>query len=208
MGIVPLPGVIQQNPAVAEVMRWHAAADGSRKASGSNPRVHVGSDDPTTWSEEPMRAVLAEMMRGVVWVARSVNRFAPGEFEAFTVQTRAEYVIVQRDGGLGARNHPMTAWTGIYCVEAPAPAPERLDSGQLRIYESRMGNMFADATTDTMTIPFRPGHYGWTLKPGVLVVFPGGLLYEIAPVRGDGELLVLTVRARFLAPGQTGVTGW
>lgn len=208
MGVMPLPQVANQNAAVAALVRRRAVADGFRQSADSNPLVHVGRDDLTAWSEEPMRTVMAEMLRGIVSVARSVNRFAPGEFEALTVQARAEYVIVRRDGGLGVRNHPMTAWTGLYCVEAPAPAPERPDSGQLRIYESRMRNMFADATTDSMAVPFRPGHYGWTLVPGVLVVFPGGLMHEIAPVRGDGDLLVLTVRARFLAPGQKGVTGW
>ncbi len=208
MGVVPLPEAAKRNAAVAEVMTRRAAAEATASAQGASPLVHVGTDDPMTWSEEPVRAVMGEVLRAVCWVARSVNHFAPGEFESLTLQARAAYVIVSRDGGLAARNHPMSAWTAIYCVETPEPAPERPDSGQLRIYESRMGNMFADATTDTMAVPYRPGHYGWHLAPGVLVAFPGGMMHEIAPVRGAGRLLLLTVRARFVAPGQKGVSRW
>lgn len=208
MGVVPLPEAAKWNAAVAEVVTHRAAADASGGPSGANRLTYVGTDDLMAWSEAPVRAVMAEILRGIAWVARSVNRFTSGEFESFALQARAACVIVHQNGGLPARNCPMSGWTAIYCVEAPEPAAERPDSGALRIYESRLGNMFADATLDTMALPFRPGHYGWTLAPGVLVVFPGSLMHEIAPVRGAGRLLALTVRARFLAPGQKGVSGW
>lgn len=207
LGVVPLPEAAKLNAAVAQIVTRRAATDVSR-GPGSSPLVLVGTDDAMTWVEEPMQAMMAEILRGIAWMARSVNRFPPGEFESLTLQARAAYVIVNRDGGLGARNHPMSAWTGIYCVEAPEPAAERIDSGRLRIYEPRMYPMFADVTTDTMVLPFRPGHHGYDLAPGVLALFPGGAMYEIAPVRGPGRLMALTVQARFLAPGQKGVPGW
>jgi len=209
MGVIPLPEAARWNTPVAEIVTRRAAADVSRASPGSpGPLVQVGTEDTMTWNEAPMRSVMAEILRGIAWMARSVNRFAPGEFDSFALQARATYLIVNRDCGLGIRNHPMSAWTGIYCVEAPEPAAERTDSGRLRVYESRLYTMFADATTDTMVLPFRPGHYGYDPAPGVLVIFPGGALYEIAPVRGAGRLLALTVQARFVAPGQKGLSGW
>jgi hypothetical protein len=211
MGVLALPEASPSNPLVADIVTRRARADLEAAApgrSGPSPLVQVGADDAMAWGEAPVRALLGEILRGISWMARSVNRFAPGEFESFSLQARASYLIVSRDGGLGARNHPMSAWTGIYCIEAPEPAPERADSGQLRIYESRMGNMFADATTDTMVPPYRPGHYGYRLVQGTLVIFPGAATYEIAPVRAAGRLLALTVRARFVAPGQSGVARW
>ena len=208
LGVVPLPEAARWHAAAAEAVMRHAAADAAAGGPDSSPLVQVGSDDAVTWSDEPVRALIAEILRGVAWVARGVNRFPPGQFESFELQARASYVIVNRDGGLGARNHPLTAWTGVYCLEAPERAPDRADSGTLRIYETRMGNMFADATTDAMVLPFRAGHCGFHLAPGVLAVFPGGASYEIAPVRGPGRLLALTVQARFVAPGQKGVGRW
>ncbi|MGH8200268.1 MAG: hypothetical protein ACREVO_07870 [Steroidobacteraceae bacterium] len=208
MGVVPLPEAAKWNGAVGGIVTRRAAAEVSQGDPRCGPLVRVGTEDAMTWNEEPMRAMMAEILRGIAWMARNVNRFAPGEFESLALQARAAYLIVNRDGGLGARNHPMSAWTGIYCIEAPEPAPERTDSGRLRVYESRMYTMFADATTDTMVLPFRPGHHGYHLDPGTLVIFPGGAMYEIAPVRGAGRLLALTVRARFVAPGQTEVSRW
>ena len=208
LGVAPLPEAAKWNTAAAQIVTRRAAADAARRGPGSDPLVLVGTDDVMTWDDAPLRAMIAEILRGVGWMARSVNRFGPGEFESLTLQARATYLIVNRDGGLGARNHPMSAWTGIYCVEAPEPAAERGDSGRLRIYEPRMYPMFADATTDRMALPFRPGHHGYDLVPGVLAIFPGGAMYEIAPVRGAGRLLALSVQARFVAPGQKGVSGW
>lgn len=208
LGVVPLPEAAKWNTAVAEIITRRAAAAGAGGSPGADKLTHLGTDDAMTWNDEPMRAITAEILRGIAWMARSVNRFAPAQFESLAVQARAAYLIVNRDGALGARNHPMSAWTGIYCIEAPEPAAERADSGRLRIYETRMHAMFADATTDTMVLPYRPGHYGYQLVPGVLAIFPGGAMYEIAPVRGAGRLLALVVQARFVAPGQKGLSGW
>ena len=207
LGVTPLPEAARWNTAVAEIITRRAAAEVTGSA-GADPLVRIGTDDVLTWSEEPVRAMLAGILGGIAWMARSVNSFKPGEFEALALQARATYLIVNRDGALGARNHPMSAWTGIYCIEAPEPAAERSDSGRLRLYETRMYAMFADATTDTIALPYRPGHHGCQLAPGELAVFPGGAMYEIAPVRGAGRLLALTVQARFVAPGQKGVSGW
>jgi hypothetical protein len=208
LGVTPLPEAAKWNAAVAEIVTRRAALEVASGSTGAAPLLRLGADDAMTWSEEPVRVMLAEIVRGVAWMARSVNQFAAGQFESLALQARAAYVIVNQDGALGARNHPMSAWTGVYCVEAPQAAAERSDSGRLRIYETRMYPMFADATTDTMVLPYRPGHYGYQLAPGVLAVFPGGAMYEIAPVRGAGRLLALTVQARFVAPGQKGVSGW
>jgi len=208
LGVIPLPEAAKWHAAAAKIISRRAAAEPGRESPRAEPLVCVGTDDAMSWDDPPMRAMMAEILRGIAWMARGVNSFAPGTFESLTLQARAAYLIVNQDGALGARNHSMSAWTGIYCIEAPEPAAERADSGRLRIYETRMYAMFADATTDTMALPFRPGHYGYQLAPGMLAVFPGGAMYEIAPVRGAGRLLALTVQARFVAPGQKGVSGW
>ena len=84
----------------------------------------------------------------------------------------------------------------------------RADSGVLRLYESRLGTMFADATNAAMRVPFTPGHYTWRPVPGQLAVFPAWLTHEIALLRAPGQLVLVTVRVRFVAPGQKGVMRW
>jgi hypothetical protein len=115
---------------------------------------------------------------------------------------------VAPDGRVPAAIYPLTAWCGIYCVAAPPPSAMRSDSGVLRLYESRLGTMFADATNAAMQVPFTPGHYSWQPVPGQLAVFPGSLTHEIALVRSPGHLVLVTVRVRFVAPGQQGMTRW
>jgi hypothetical protein len=107
-----------------------------------------------------------------------------------------------------AINYPLAAWCAIYCVAAPEPSAKRQDSGILRLYESRLGTMFADASTSAMRLPFKPGHFGLRPEPGQLAVFPASVTHEIALVRSRQQLVLVTVCLRFVAPGQQGVARW
>ncbi len=68
--------------------------------------------------------------------------------------------------------------------------------------------MFADATNAVMRMPFTPGHYSWRPVPGHMAVFPASLTHEIALLRSPGQLVLVTVRVRFVAPGQQGMARW
>jgi hypothetical protein len=78
----------------------------------------------------------------------------------------------------------------------------------LRLYESRLGTMFQDATNAQLRVPFRTAHYSWHPVPGHMVIFPAYLTHEIALLRAPGELTFVTLRLRFVAPGQSGMTRW
>jgi hypothetical protein len=84
----------------------------------------------------------------------------------------------------------------------------RQDSGVLRLYEGRLGTMFADATTSSMHTLYATGHCTWRPVPGSVAVFPAWLRHEIALLRAQGELILLTLRVRFVAPGQEGQANW
>jgi hypothetical protein len=116
--------------------------------------------------------------------------------------------VISMNGCVPAATYPLTAWCGIYCIAAPEPSATRADSGLLRLYETRLGTMFADASNAAMRMPYSPGHYGWRPVPGQMAVFPASLTHEIALVRSPGELVLVTVRARYVAPGQQGVPRW
>ena len=116
--------------------------------------------------------------------------------------------MVRTNGSVPAAMYPLTAWCAIYCVAAPPPSTTRADSGVLRLYESRLGTMFQDATNSAMRIPFRTSHYAWRPEPGGLAVFPASLTHEIALLRSPGELVLVTMRLRFVVPGQHGFGRW
>jgi len=158
---------------------------------------------------DPLFQTLREtLLEGVCTAVRAVNDYTPEQFEAFTTEARGWLTLVQPDGQITATSYPMTSWLGMYCIAAPEPSPTRYDSGVLRLYESRLGTMFSDATNSLLKSPFRTGHHAWTPLPGVLAVFPASALHEVATLRSATPLMLATVRVRFTAPGQLGHSLW
>jgi hypothetical protein len=141
-------------------------------------------------------------------VVGSVNEFSEDEFRSFRIEARGWYTIVEPDGCVPATLHPLASWCAMYCVAAPPPAVGRVDGGVLRLYESRFGTAFQDATNSVMRLPFKPGHYAWRPVPGQMAVFPASLTHEIALSRSAGRLVLVTLRIRFVAPGQQGMGRW
>jgi hypothetical protein len=210
-GVVPLPEVAALNPALGALFAARAGApadaDGGR-AQLPNPLVHRSRDDLLEWPDEPVRRLTAGIFRGVSAVAAAVNDFSDAQLRALKVEARGWFTVIKTDGHVPAASHPLTAWCAIYCVSAPAPSATRHDGGVVRIYESRLGTMYQDATLSAMRIPFTQAHYAWRPVPGQMAVFPASLTHEIAMFRSPGELVLVTARVRFVAPGQQGVARW
>jgi hypothetical protein len=196
------------NPLLKALFAARAASDGGEGSRVASPSCYVSRDDLFQWTDEPVRRMTGEMMRGVGSVVAAVNDFSTAQLASFTAQARGWFTLVRPDGCVPATLYPLTAWVAIYCVAAPQPSPQRRDSGVLRLYESRLGTMFSDATTSVMSIPYRPGHYSWRPVPGEMAVFPASITHEIALNRAADDLVLVTLRIRFVAPGQEGVPRW
>jgi hypothetical protein len=205
-GVVSLPDAETQNPALAALFEARSRAD--RSAQSQDSFCYRSGDDLLEWPEAPVRQLAAAIFRGVYSVVNSVNDFTEPQLRSLQPQARGWLTIIKPDGCVPAVSYPLTAWCAIYCVAAPQPSATRRDSGVLRLYESRPGTAFTDASTAAMRIPFTPGHHGWRPVPGQLAVFPGALTHEIALVRSEGSLMLVTVRVRFVAPGQQGLSRW
>jgi len=205
-GILPLDGAPSLNPALIELLTTRIATS----ADGPQPHAlrYAGRDDLTDSRDPSVQRLLAGMFRGIVAVVREVNDMDDAELRTLTMQARAWFTVVQPDGCLPPANHPLSAWCAVYCVAGPGESATRADSGLLRILESRLATSFADATTADMRLPYRPGHYAWRPVPGQMAVFPAGVTYEIAPLRAQDPLVLVTVRTRFVSPRQEGVGHW
>jgi hypothetical protein len=209
-GVVPLPEAEKHNPALGELLRARAAADPRGGAAGSTPLCYLSAEDLLDWGRgsPELSRVCGDMLGGVLAVADSVNRFAPGQLQSFTAQARGSFAIVRLNGNVPVVQYSQSAWCAIYCVASPPPSQERQDSGVLRLYEGRLGTMFADATNSTMHTLYANGHCTWRPVPGSVAVFPAWVRHEIALLRSPGELILLTLRVRFVAPGQEGQANW
>jgi hypothetical protein len=205
LGIATVPKAEELNPQLVELFTQRL---GEGRPPHANPNVYRGQDDLFEWPEQPTRALAGEIFRAVCSVVETLNAFDPGQLQSFKLEARGWFTIVEQNGSLPAANYPLTAWCAIYCVAAPEPSVTRQDSGVLRLYESRLGTMFQDATNSVMRVPFTPGHYAWRPVPGQLAIFPASVTHEIALVRSAGRLILVTARVRFVAPGQQGVGRW
>lgn len=203
-GIVTVPKSEDLNPQLVDLFMQRC----SRRAPPANTPVYRSQDDLFEWPEQATRALATEILRGVCSVVETLNTFDPGRLRSFNVEARGWFTIIEQLGALPATNYPLTAWCAMYCVAAPAPSATRQDSGVLRLYESRLGTMFQDATNSVMRVPFTPGHYAWRPAPGQMAIFPASLTHEIALLRSAGKLILVTARVRFVAPGQQGVGRW
>jgi hypothetical protein len=207
LGVVTLPAAsAQSSPAVTQLLARHAAAN---PAPATADRLCYHShDDLLEWTEEPIQQLCGEILRGIWSTVAAVTTLSPEELQTLSMQARARFTIVLPDGCMPASSHSLSAWSAIYCLQAPAPTAQRGDSGVVRFYESRLGTMLADASTSAMRIPFTTGHYSWRAVPGQLVVFPGSLTHEIPLIRSVGPLTLITVRTRFVGLGQEGLSRW
>jgi hypothetical protein len=206
--VLQLPEALRLNSIVAGLLAARAAADKEPRLPPANPLCYRSRDDLLNWNDEPLQRVTKEAL-GAVWsVITAVNDFTEAQLQSLTMQARAWFTIVSPDGCVPASSYSLTSWCAMYCVEEPQPSLDRRDSGVLRLYESRLGTTFSDATNSTMRVPFATGHYAWRPVAGQLAVFPAWMNHEIALVRSPGRLMLITFRVRFVAQGQEGQSRW
>jgi hypothetical protein len=205
LGMGILPEGAGFNAALAALIEARAAADRRPQRSAL---CYLGEENLLDWPEAPVQDMLGAIVRRVYDFVASLNEFPAGQLESFRIEARGRAVIVRPNGAMSAVQHALTAWCAVYCVAAPPPTVERADNGAVRLYESRLGTMFSDATTATMRLPYLTGHCAWRPEPGGLLLFPASLTHEVAPLRATANLVLATLRIRFVAPGQTGVGRW
>jgi hypothetical protein len=108
--------------------------------------------------------------------------------------------IQHKEGGMTLPLAPLPAasWNAVYALAAGSGG-ERSDRGALRIYETRGSNMYMDASNWGYRPPFGHGHHLWKPVTGQIALFPASCSYEIAPLRGVGEQVLILARLRFKA---------
>jgi Putative 2OG-Fe(II) oxygenase len=206
-GVVRLPDAERLNDPLAALLTRYATperADPAATRAGS----FRSRDDLYDWPDELIRKATREITAAAVGVIRSINTLTDEQFAALRLQSRAWFTIVRTNGCVPSGSHSNAAWCAIYCVSAPPPSPERTDSGVLRLHETSRATMFSDATNSVTRLPYTPGHSTWRPEPGLVVVFPASIVHEIALLRSQGDLVLMTALLRFVGAGQTGMPWW
>ena len=205
LGLAAIPDAEELNPALRDLFAQRAAAD---RRAPQNPLRFLSADDLMQWPEPPVQRLAEGVVDAVCSLVSSVSDISESQLRSCRLETRAWFTVVRTNGSVPAANYPLTTWCAIYCVAAPPPADDRPDSGVVRLYESRLGSTFQDATNAALRIPYSQSHYAWRPVAGSLVIFPAALTHEVALLRAAGELVLVTARCRFVAPGQQGISRW
>lgn len=204
---VALPVNSTLNESLAALLAARATEERRDPGHRGDPLCYVSREDFFEWQDEPVAGLRSELLAGLLPAILATTLHTEEQFDQLGVQARARFVIIRPDGCLPAQSLPLASWCVMYCVAAPGAAA-RADSGVLRLYESRLGNMFADATTWRMRPPFAGGHHLWLPRPGSAAVFPAHLAHEIALNRSDRDLVLVIARIRFANPGQEAAPPW
>lgn len=207
-GVVTLPDAGALNRALAALFSARATPQWRDARGGSGSLMFRSRDDLLEWPEEPVRDVTQAILAGVRAVARSISEFTEQEFGALQVEARAWFTLVRPDGCVPSTSYSNSSWLAVYCVTAPEASKARVDSGVLRMQESRLGAMFQDPAQSGTRMPYRSGHVAWRPVPGEMAIFPAALTHEIGLVRSSGTLTLVTVRARFLGSGGAWMPPW
>jgi hypothetical protein len=207
-GVVTLPDGPMLNPALAALFSARTTAQWRDPRGGSGAWMFRSRDDLLEWPEEPVRRVTQGILAGVRAVAASISELTEDDFGALQLEARGWFTLVQPDGCVPSRSYPNTSWLAVYCVTAPEAAKTRVDSGVLRLHESRLLTMFQDPAQGGIRLPYGSGHCTWRPVPGEMAVFPAAITHEIALVRSSGMLTLVSIRARFVGSGGAWMPPW
>jgi len=207
-GVVTLPDAAALNPALAALFTARTTPQWRAARGEPGALMFRSRDDLLEWPEEPVRRLTQSILAGVRAVAGSISELTEQEFGALQVEARAWFTLVRPDGCVPSTSYPNTSWLAVYCVTAPEASKARVDSGALRLHESRLLTMFQDPTQGGVRLPYRSGHCTWRPVPGEMAVFPAALTHEIALLRSSGTLTLVSVRARFVGSGGAWMPPW
>lgn len=167
--------------------------------------VFESREDFLHWPDAPVRELKRRMLDAIATLVAQLAGYEPARLARLALQARGWYSVVEADGMIPARAHPMSSWCATYCVQAPEASPERIDSGVLRFHDPRTGNMYTDPGVADLRRPYGFGHFVARNLPGQLAIFPSWLQHEIAPLQGATPLVLVTAVCRFApAPGTPG----
>jgi hypothetical protein len=205
---VPLAVTAESNRALAQRLTALATAERRDPDAPSDPLLFRSREELFEWPDAAIANLRAEMLGGLCAAVQAANLCTEAEFAALAIQARARLLIVHPNGCVPVSSAALASWRAVYCVAAPAPPAGRLDSGTLRLYETRFGSMFSDASNVRLRPSFAAGHYAWRPGPGLMAVFPAPIPYEIALNRAAGDLILVSARVRFAHASQETLPAW
>jgi len=161
---------------------WHSRTD---LLTWPHPAISTLRD----WFLEATRAMIDASME--LTRAAGLNRPFKGSLQM------AAWANVSRRGNYNRiHNHPGSAWSGVYYVDAGQEVPAQPLSGVLELLDPR-------PFTEMVPTPGEPFGQKAVVRPraGAMVVFPGWMYHFVNPYQGDGERISIAFNVRAVEAG-------
>jgi uncharacterized protein (TIGR02466 family) len=149
------------------------------------------------WPEDSIQALKRFVLGSVIRVVQDLNAYSDEQVKRLTISNHSWFHITRAGGYASVHNHPMAAWSSVYCVSpGDDEGADNPDNGVLRFLDTRpAASMYLDPGNMHLRRPYGHGSINYRLQAGQLIVFPSHLMHEVAPYHGRSERI--TVASNF-----------
>jgi len=178
-------------------------AEGARHANPRpltqrNPQVFESSFDLFKWPDAPIQRLKRFCWLHLMRMVGDLNGYDDAKLQQILIYSDSWFHVTRRGGFFALHNHPMAAWSGVYCVSPGQHDPDKPDSGLLSFLNpSITGAMFIDVANANMKGAYANDIRHVRLEPGQLVLFPSWVLHDVKPFEGDGERITIAFNCWF-----------
>ena len=151
------------------------------------------------WPQPPVRQLREFCWNTLYATIERLNGYDAPTLRAMKGFADAWFHVTRRGGYFGLHNHPMAAWSGVYCVDAGDEGPPQPgDSGVLSFtHPNAVATMFLDVSVYQLPQPYGFKPHNLRLRAGDLVLFPSWLMHQVLPYQGDGTRITVAFNAWF-----------
>ncbi len=150
------------------------------------------------WAEPCIQELRQLMLDAVARAVLQTTQMTPQMLARLQFHNHTWYHITRYAGSFVAHNHPLAAWSAVYCVRGGKAAPGHPHSGVLRFFDPRQGaGAYLDPAIESLNAPFALRSRDFRLAPGDLVVFPSYVFHEVTPFYGEDMRITVATNCWF-----------
>ena len=169
-----------------------------RPLTQRNPQVFESNFELFKWPEPCVQKLKQFCWQNLLPMIRELNGYDEATMRRMLIYSDAWFHVTRRGGFFAVHNHPMSSWSGVYCVSPGQHDADKPDSGLLSFFNpSVIGSMYLDVSTANIKDPFSYNIRHLRLEPGQLVIFPSWVLHDVKPFEGEGERITVSFNTWF-----------
>ena len=166
-----------------------------------NPQLFESSFDLFRWPDPPVQELKRFCWQQLMRFVGELNQYDDAMLSRILIYSDAWFHVTRRGGFFGLHNHPMAAWSGVYCVSPGQHDVDKPESGLLSFLSpSVIGSMYLDVSNANIKGAYSNSIQHFRLEEGQLVLFPSWVLHDVKPFEGEGERITVAFNCWFKLP--------